>query len=658
MTRLGGTGVGWRKVGLFHGAGLIGVLVLCLFTAIASAETPARTITETGSRPADKAARPVWSPSAQAQRAQDTPSTSIRLSTTDVARKGTGGRRALSQLTPSGIDPAATVTRLVALPRCEGARVSSVILRGEGGERELTGPAAATFASVQMIGRIREQTVADVLIDVHAVSAAAVDGFPVDEIEIAVAPLGATGPVSTNTGPFTQACEEAILNYRPTPDEAALWRPEEQLVRGVRGGTVTYCYSVAACANAEIDAMFVVPDSLATGPNVYSLATNHSNYFGLNVGIVRTSTFDELTPESIHGFIQDVYETESAEHFRDGHLGFVLLIGDAYADDNVNVMLPSYDGYGTPEVACDHYYACVSGDDDFEDLMVGRLSVGNTSELSAAAYKATHYMPLPESPSWRDRVLLVAGTFYNNKDEYVALFDEYEEIIPDDWQVDRIYRHDFENDEACAQAIIDAINSGYLLVNFAGDGWIFSWYETLRTQHIDLLSNTDRLPIVLSMACHTGWFDNVTETDVNGSYDCLAEQLVNASGKGAIACLAAPRISDGGMFRTLTSKIHEAAFGGNSIFIGEMIAVAKLLHLQDGGDVSYVRHYNLFGDPMLVYRWDDAPSNGPDLTVRPHEVSWSPDLPATSDDLEITIPVLCQGEQGAGPVLVRVTDVS
>jgi outer membrane protein assembly factor BamB len=658
MMRLGGTGVGRRKAGFSQGAGLIGALAICLSTAIASTATPAQTITGAARRPPDTTAQPVSSAHAQADPAQVALSTSIQLFTTGGGPGSIEPRHPLTELGPSAVDPTAPVTRLVALPRCDDARVSSVIFRAAGGEREFTDDAAAAFATVRMIGRIREQTVADVLIDARAVSAVSVAGFPVEEIEIVVTPLGATGPVSTNTGPFTQACEQAILNYRPTPDQAALWRPDGSFVRGVRSGTVTYCYSVGACANAEIDAMFVVPDSLASGPSTYSMAVNHADYFGLNIGIVRTSTFDELTPEAIRQFIQDVYETESAAHFRDGRLGFVLLIGDAFADDNVTVMLPSYDGYGAPEIACDHYYACVSGDDDFEDLMVGRLSVGNDVELSAAVYKATHYMPLPESPAWHDRVLLVAGTFYNNKDEYVALFDEYEETIPDEWRVDRIYRHDFADDEACAQAVVDSINNGYVLVNFAGDGWIFSWYETLRTQHIDLMSNSDRLPIVLSMACHTGWFDNTTEIDVNGSYDCLAEQLVNASGKGAIACLAAPRISDGGMFRTLTAKIHEAAFAGNSIFIGEMIAVAKLRHLQDGGDVSYVRHYNLFGDPMLVYRWDDMPSNGPDLTVKPHEVSWSPDIPTTDDNLEIVIPVVCQGPQAAGPVLVRVTDIS
>ncbi len=333
-------------------------------------------------------------------------------------------------------------------------------------------------------------------------------------------------------------------------------------------------------------------------------------------------------------------------------------MGDAYADDNATVMIPTFDGYGGTEVASDHYYACVSGDDDFEDVMIGRLSVGNEGELAAVVAKSTDYMPLPGDETWRESTLLVSGLFYTIKDAYVTLFDEYEALMPGDWSVDRIYRHDYDNNNSCSLDVVDAFNDGHLIVNYAGDGWISSWHQVIDTTDIPAMDNGDRLPIVLSMACMTGWYDNITELDQTGSYDCFAEQIVNAPGKGAVACLASPRASDGGMFRTLTKSIYRAVFTEGCVFLGETMAVAKLLHVQDGGNSDYARHFNLFGDPTLIYRWDTTPSSRPELAARPHETLATPELPAVGDDLTVDVTVRNTSALAASNVLVRVTDVS
>ncbi|MEA3409634.1 MAG: C25 family cysteine peptidase, partial [Candidatus Eisenbacteria bacterium] len=222
----------------------------------------------------------------------------------------------------------------------------------------------------------------------------------------------------------------------------------------------------------------------------------------------------------------------------------------------------------------------------------------------------------------------------------------------------RIYRHDYENNHACSQDVVQAFNEGHLMVNFAGDGWITSWHQVIDTTDIPLMDNGDRLPFVLSMACMTGWYDNTTEIGPTGSYDCFAEQIVNTSGRGAIACLASPRASDGGMFRTLTKSIYRAVFTEHSVFLGETIALAKLLHLQDGGSADYARHFNLFGDPALIYRWHAAPTGSPELVVRPHEVVTTPELPAVGDNLTVEVTVRNMSTLMATGVPLRVTDIS
>jgi len=579
-------------------------------------------------------------------------STTITLTSTDSHQAGdANARRLLSSLDQRNDEPGGVFRRLVALPDCDSAIVAEVEIAGS----ELDAEAVARIAWVEDIVRIRDQSVAVVALDPFAI-AREQSRLGGTDLRVVVWPEGGRGPVSRNAGPFTSVCERAILNYEPSGSEARSWLPPSGSARD--RGTVTYCHSVEDCASAGTDLLMLVADELHYSPFLQVLANHHATYLGLNISVVGMSDLDSLTAEALHQFVQDVYESQSAAHFGDGHLGFVVLVGDAYADDNTTVMVPTYDGYGGTEVASDHYYACVSGDDDYEDVMIGRLSVGNVSELVAVIDKIANYMPQEQGEPWTESTLLVAGLFYTLKDEYVSLFDEYEGLMPDGWNVDRIYRHDYPNNHTCSVDVVDGFNDGHLFVNFAGDGWISEWYQVLDTTDIPNMDNGDMLPIVLSMACNTGWYDNTTEIDQTGSYDCFAEQIVNTPNRGAIACLAAPRASDGGIFRTLSETIYQAAFTEHCTFLGETISVAKLLHVQSGGTVDYARHFNLFGDPSLIYRWDAEPGDGPELIVRPHEIAISPELPAEGDDLSLQITVRNHGTVPADGVLLRISDVS
>jgi len=532
------------------------------------------------------------------------------------------------------------LVRLVALPTCRSAHVRAIrAVDRRGDSRTLP----SDTAQIEGLGRIREQTVAILTVNGWTATGGG-------RLEIDVEVVGTEGPASRPAGPFTEPCRRTVHGYRPS--DVPRWRPPS--ANEQRSGTATYCSSAAECAAAGVDFLFVVASDFAYSPVVYALATHHASYLGLNVGIVPADAVGERTPEALKSFLQAVYDSESAEHFSDSRLGFVLLIGDAYADDNQTVMIPAYNGYGGNEEASDHYYACLSGDDDFEDVMLGRLPVGNLEELIAVVGKAANYMPLPESGEWRDSSLLIGGLFYTTKDEYVQLFDDYEDLHSDGMTVDRIYRHDFQNDAQCAAEVVDELNEGHLFATFVGDGWIHSWHRTMTTSHIPLLENTGRLPIVLSMACMTGWFDNTTEADQNGSYDCFAEQLVNRESAGAIACFAAPRPTDGGVYPTLTEEIYSAAYEEHCVYLGDLFATAKLKHLVDGGQQKYVRHFNLLGDPALVFAWDEPPTTRPDLVVRPHEVTIEPQYPATTDELTVSLTVSNQSAVDTGPVTLEI----
>jgi len=344
------------------------------------------------------------------------------------------------------------------------------------------------------------------------------------------------------------------------------------------------------------------------------LALHRANYNGLNVGIVGTQYISPLDYEHIRDFIRDVYNTQSAAHTGDGYLGYVLLIGDAYYD-NTTEMLPAaypdyYDQYY--EQASDHYYTCLTqieggSYDDYPDVMIGRLSVGNETELSNAVSKIIDYETTYASGDWRNNMFLTNGSADLNSESNSAFTDIVENVIPSGYDVSYLYRdgtctvpstkaviyHKPDADKA-HDTIVSLINQGQWIVNYEGHGDQLGWEYPRLLDTSDLtsnLTNVGKLPFILSIACNTGRFDN------QWSVDCMAEQFVNHAGNGAVAFLGSSRGSDTmGAFGKVDKFIYQAIFDHRAYLAGEAVLECKL---RPELLTKYRRQYNLFGDPAL-----------------------------------------------------------
>ena len=183
---------------------------------------------------------------------------------------------------------------------------------------------------------------------------------------------------------------------------------------------VIRCSTVTACANNKTDYLMMVANDLYNSPYIDNLANHRANYNGYNIAIVDVENMTSFSFDTtgIRDFIRAVYETRSAEHMSDGYLGFVLLIRDSYKDDNVTRMLWDYDAYNylnrRPNEECsDHFYACLtlsgSRPDDYPDVFIGRLSVGNETELGNVVNKIINYETVYTSGNWKDDILLFEG---------------------------------------------------------------------------------------------------------------------------------------------------------------------------------------------------------------------------------------------------------
>jgi hypothetical protein len=459
---------------------------------------------------------------------------------------------------------------------------------------------------------------------------------PESSVDVRLTFRQARGDVCVDAGPLTGLCSRTLVGYGVAPSFDLPSGP----------GTVTRCQNLYECMDAKVDILLLCGHAVWESPYVDSLGTLWAERMGLNVALIDVNNVSAYSPVEIRDFIEDLYKLACAEHFGDGHLGFVVLLGDAYEDDNVTKMVPEYDGYGWKAEASDHFYACISGDDDFEDLMIGRIPVGNEQELIDYYLKLASYSPLP-AEAWTKTFFFAGGTFFAHREDYVIYFDSLSAYVPDDYAAPRYYRHDYPMTEAgdaeAIQAMKDSIDAGKIFVFYSGDGDKWNWgprYErVLRSSDIGDLSNGGRLPIVLSISCSNGWFDNITETYSDGGVDCFAERLLNQQGAGAIACLASSREADGSASTEFASEIIRTAFLNGCSFLGELMLEAKTRHLIRLGKVVFVRQFNLFGDPCLNFVLNDLPTSAPDLIVRPYDTKISPEFPTPGQQLQVTTEV-------------------
>ncbi len=477
--------------------------------------------------------------------------------------------------------------------------------------------------SVGSVGILRGQGVA--LLTVYPIQ------FDASSDLIRVLPLvtvtltftGGYGGVSGDLGPFDSIAEGVLLNYEGS---------------GARGGraqadTGRYrrCGSLAACDSVQADYLMIVQDSLYASTWVETLAKHRAEYNCYNVAIVSDDVLgDQISDTAIKQFIQEVYESERSEHMSDGHLGYVLLVGDAREEEPHGYM-PAHEQNA---ITTDHWYACVDGDDDRADLMIGRLCASDTLELQTEVEKFVAYERNATSmePSWRDTVLLSCGFAWigegcDQEDSGMAAttdaaFDSVGVLVQGRYAVQEVHAHEQGPAVDCeAQYLltrplnVQFINEGCHIAQFCSHGWP-NGLLVFRPEDVSQLDNGSELPFWMSFACGSGGYDRYQD----GSRDCLGERLLHQEESGgAIGYLGSTEISVASVATFLGMYVWEGILNDHHYEIGQFLSYAKLKHFSRTGDVDEVLKYNLLGDPALNPELTDHYGYGsaPDYVVTP-----------------------------------------
>jgi len=407
----------------------------------------------------------------------------------------------------------------------------------------------AEIAGIDRMGSFRGQGVGR--LRVHPIQydpvARRVRAFRSVRVELTI--TGGVGGTTPDLGPLASIAEGVLANYES---------PVAFRSRGAgEPGAYGHCHSVAQCESLQTDYLMIVQrDLLGPGtPLVDSLAAHRAEFNGYNVAIVSDSTIAagaSISDELIRGFIQDLYETGSAEHMGDSKLGYVLLVGDAReAGDS---LLPAHEAdesiaTGVDHVTTDHWYACVEGNDWYPDLLLGRLCADEVPELRTEVAKYIDYeVEASLSDAWRDSILLSCGFACTQDASMQASTDTHFVYVRATMEslsygIREVHAHEQPGSD-CDDQVLSArtpnrreVNAGRHVVEFCVHGWP-AGMQTFYYRDADSLSNAGHAPFWMSYSCGTGKLDAFVgwvEPGYYGGYDCLGEHLMHGNGQnGAI----------------------------------------------------------------------------------------------------------------------------
>ncbi|MFO7678344.1 MAG: C25 family cysteine peptidase [Thermoplasmatota archaeon] len=349
---------------------------------------------------------------------------------------------------------------------------------------------------------------------------------------------------------------------------------------------------------------------LITHPNFYAQAKELGDWrhkTGLKTKVVNVTEIG-TTYQQIRNYIQVAYDTWNPRP------SYVLLFGDAEFIPTTYL----YSG-GT-----DLWYVCVEGSDYYPDMFIGRLPADTGAEAELMVQKTLDYEQAPPTLDSFYTNLALGAYFQDDENNgyetrrFVRTSEEIRDYLMTlGYDGERIYcTHSYINPTHYNNGyygngeplppellrptfpwdgdrfdIYNALEDGVFILNHRDHGMINGWGDPyFTTAHFNDFSNPDLLPVIFSINCLTGRFDD---------NECFAEALLRKPDGGGVAVFAASRISYSGYNDFLCLGFYDAIWPDFDPDIGGDIAMPEL-----GAILNYGKTYmaNTWGDPWNYER--------------------------------------------------------
>jgi hypothetical protein len=273
---------------------------------------------------------------------------------------------------------------------------------------------------------------------------------------------------------------------------------------------------------------------------------------------------------------------------------YVLLLGDSSYDPRnfTGVSLPSplpalWARTAYLWTASDPLLAAVNGEDPLPDLAIGRLPATTVEEARRLVDKLV---------AWED-----SGQGLNGAAALVAdnpdLAGDFEADVRDIASSYLAARNPellllSELGPEARPRILDALNSGLGFLNYVGHGGAAVWASenVWNSWDVPSLEAQSQQPLLVTMNCLNGYF-------VAPSYDSLAESLLKADGRGAIAAFSPSGLSLDGPAHQYHRALMAELTGGRHARLGDALLAAQKAFAETGLMPELLSIYHLFGDP-------------------------------------------------------------
>lgn len=249
------------------------------------------------------------------------------------------------------------------------------------------------------------------------------------------------------------------------------------------------------------------------------------------------------------------------------------------------------------ENSVDFFFATAIGDDEFEDVRIGRFPAKTPTELTAMVNRAVAFhavkATLMQTP--RDAVFVT-----DNDPEFVAdkpfLFDLWSVTgLPLD-EVQIQDASDGSAERTALKAHLEATPGGASIVLYTGHGNLDRWAaeNVLTSTAVDSINTTGRWPVMMTFTCFNGYYAFPGSLTVS-----LSEALLRSTTGGALALVAPGTVDFYPSQRLFAFRTLEALGTlGAGATMGDLFLQGRTAFLLQNETLGITaRNYNLFGDP-------------------------------------------------------------
>ena len=306
--------------------------------------------------------------------------------------------------------------------------------------------------------------------------------------------------------------------------------------------------------------------------------------------------FGESAPEAVKDFLSYAYH-----NWRQPSPRYVLLLGDATFDfkDHLqtgvtNQVPPRMVKTSYLWTASDPSYAAVNGEDILPDFSIGRLPAATVEQVQAMVEKILAY-ETGEAGLDRSAVVLVADN-PDRAGNFEADADELAATVLASKNPEKIYLSQLGT-AATRNAIVQSFDAGASLVSYLGHGGIHLWADEnfFNASNVASLAPQPQQPLLLTMNCLNGYFHFPY-------FNSLAEELVHAKDKGAIAAFSPSGLSLNGPANLYHKALLQELFNGRHGRLGDAVLAAQVAYAGTGAFPELLTIYHLLGDPALTLR--------------------------------------------------------